>query len=889
MPDWNRIVREHLKGLKVEGSTEAEIVDEMAQHMEDRYCELLATGISEVEAERLAIGPLNAPSLAEALRRARANPAPELPTRPAGHVGILLYDLRIALRGMRQKPGFSLMVVGMLALGIAGNAAIFSTFNSLFLKPLPFPDSSRLIDVDETAPQWNLHYVGIADPDFVAWRDHNSTFDSIAFFTSPDFNVSKTGPAQHIRGAKVTRSMLDVLQLKPVLGRNFLPEEDRPNGEKVALLNYGLWQRLFSGDRNVLGRVIVLDDEPYKIVGVLPRDAVFPDRAEVWVPLGVDGTNLSHGFYGHGVGRLKRGVTMQQAAADLLRVHRAQIAAGRKVNEVTAPILTPLRARYLGDYRTASQVLLIAVAVVLLIACVNIAALMLVRASSRAHEIAIRTAMGASRGRIIRQLLTENMVLAATGGAAGVLLGRLGMQAIVALLPEDMPRWITFGLDARFAAFCVLITAAAALVFGLIPALQGSRADLRGALHEASLRASLSRARRGTLNAMVVSEIGLALALLISSGLLLRAFHKVTHIDPGFRPENVLKFSVDLPEEKYPKAADAVAFYRTLLERLRALPGIAAVGASNAPPLGGHWGQFFVAEGDRPLGPNEKTPVVLQVVATPGYFDAIGLTLLAGRQFDERDGASQQHRVAIVNETFARAHWPGGNPIGKRIRYESDTNRSWWDVVGLVHNEKHYGLDGEDRPTVYSPELQLPFPMSLSVIVRTYANPEALAEPARRIVESIDPDLPVWNVHTMTEQLDRSLWARRAYSWLFGIFALVALILAAAGIYGVISYAVSQRTQEIGIRMALGASPREVLVGILRGGMILVAVGSVLGFAVTLAAASLLEKLLFGISPHDPLVYGSVLIAISAVGLLANAVPARRAASLDPMRALRFE
>ena len=889
MPDWNRIVRERLNDLKLGGAGEAEIIDEMAQHLDDRYRELLASGTPEADAERLAIEPLNtSPSLAQTLRRARSRTPLEPAAPPAGRLAVLFYDLRIALRGMRKKPGFSLMVAGMLALGIGGNAAIFSTFNSLFLRPLPFPDSGRLVDVDETAPQWNLKYVGVAGPDYVAWRDHNTTFDSLAFFKRPDFNLSKAGPAQHVRGARVTRTMMDVLQLKPVIGRNFLPEEDRPKGERVALLGYDLWQRLFAGDRSVLGRILVLDDEPYRIVGVLPREAVFPDRAQVWVPLQVDPDKFD-GWGGSGIGRIKRGVTLQQASADLLRVHRSLIASGHKYNGITSPVLTPLRARYLGDFRSASQVLLVAVAVVLLIVCVNIAALMLVRASARSHEIAIRTAMGASRGRLVRQLLTEAVLLAALGGAGGVLLGQLGLQAIVSLLPEDMPRWIAFGLDVRFAVFCVLITAAAALLFGLVPALQGSRSDMRSALHEAALRASLSRARRITLNAMVVSEIGLALALLTSSGLLLRAFYKVAHVDPGFRPENVLTFAIDLPREKYPKSGDCVAFYRTLLDRLRAVPGIAAAGAASAPPLGGHWGQFLVAEGDRPLGPDEKTPVVLQVAVTPGYFEAIGLTLLAGRQFGERDGESQQRRVAIVDETFARQHWPGANPVGRRIKYQIDSNPSWWEVVGLVHNEKHYGLDGEERPTVYTPELQLTFPMNLDVVLRSHTNPEALAAPARRIVESIDPDLPVWRVHTMTEQLDRSLWARRAYSWLFGIFALVALILAAAGIYGVISYAVSQRTQEIGIRMALGASPREVLAGVLRGGMMLVAIGSALGLAVTLTASTLLEKLLFGISPRDPLVYSAVLLAVAGVGLLANAIPARRAAALDPVRALRTE
>ena len=888
MPDWKGIVRHHLAALKLEGSKESEVFDELAQHLEDRYQELLQSGVSAAEAERIAIEPLNtSPSLVEALSGARRRPAPEPPAGP-NHFANLLYDIRIAFRGMRQKPTFSLLVVGMLALGIAGNAAIFSTFNSLFLKPLPFPDSSRLIDLDDTAPRWNLHYVGISEPDLFAWRRNNTTFDGMAFFDNPDFNLSRMGPAQHIRGAKVTREMLGVLGIGLTLGRNFLPEEEQPNGPKVALLGYGLWQRLFSGDRQVLGKMLVLDNEPYKIVGVLPREAVFPDRAEVWVPLQPRDDGQNHGWYLGGIGRLKRSVTVAQASADLLRAHRARIVAGHR-NEITSPILTPLRERYLGDFRTTSQVLLVAVAVVLLIACVNIAALMLVRSSSRAQEVAVRAAIGASRGRIIRQLLTETGLLALVGGIAGVLLGRLGLRAIVSLLPDTMPRWIDFQLDMRFAAFCILVTAASALLFGLFPALQASRTEMSGALHVSARRASFSRAQSRTLNVLVVSEIGLALALLIASGLLVRAFHKVTHVDPGFRAENVLTFDLDLPEQKYAKSEQLVAFYRQLLDRLRRAPGVAAAGASSAPPLGGHMGQFFIAEGDRPLGPNENTPVVLQVIVTPGYFDAIGMTVLAGRQFDEHDGESQQHPVAMVNETFARRHWPQANPVGKRIRYQRDPDASWWEVVGVLHNEKHYGLDGEDRPAVYIPEPQLPWPLSLSVVLRAYSNPESLTGPARQILAGIDPDLPMYAVQTMTGRLDRSLWVRRAYSWLFGVFSLAALVLAAAGIYGVISYAVSQRTHEIGIRMAVGATPREVLANVLRGGMALVAVGTAIGLAVALAAAGLLEKLLFGVSPRDPLVYAAVVLAVAAVGLLANAIPARRAASLDPMKALRTE
>jgi len=887
MHDWKQIVREGLDGLKLDGAAEAEVIDELAQHLEDRYQELLDAGTPEADALRIAVEPLNSnPSLAEALRRAR-RPAPPDPPERANHLALMLYDLRMAIRGMRQKPGFSLMVVGMLALGIAGNAAIFSTFNSMFLKPLPFPDSSRLIDLDETAPKWNLHYTGVADVDLFAWREHNTTFESMAFFDVPNFNLSKLGPAQHIRGAKVSSDMLHVLKLKVLFGRDFLPEEDRENGDKVALLSYGLWQRLFAGDRGVLGRQIVLDDVPYRIIGVLPSTAVYPDRADVWMPLAI-GRTEDRGWYLGGIGRLKPGVTVAQASADLLRVHRAQIAAGRTANRITSPILTPVRQKYLGDYRAISQALLVAVAVVLLIACVNIAALMLVRASARSHEMAIRIAIGSSRGRVIRQLLTENLVLAGAGGIAGIFVGKLGLQAIAAILPDSMPGWLDFRLDLRFAAFCIVITACSALLFGLAPALQASRVDMRSALHESARRASPSRMRRSALNILVISEIALALMLLISAGLLLQSFYRVMRVDPGFRVQNVLTFEVDLPGQKYAKPEQCVAFYTRYLDRLRALPGVMAAGAATAPPLDGNWGQFFEVEGERPLGPNEKSPVVLQVAVTPGYFDAIGTTLLAGRKFDERDGASKDHEVAIVSETFAHQHWPGRSPIGKRIRHQDHT-AGWWQVVGVMRDEKHYGLDAEVRPTVYMPERQLAWPMSLSLVLRAASNPESLIAPARSLLAQLDPDLPMYGVHTMTERLDRSLWARRTYSWLFGAFSAVALILATAGIYGVISYAVSQRTQEIGIRMAMGATPGEVLVNVLRSGMTLVAIGAALGLTGTLAAAGLLESLLFGVSPRDPLIYIAVVLAVAAVGFLANALPARRAAALDPMTALRAE
>jgi predicted permease len=892
MPDWKELVRRRLAGAKLDGIREAEVVDELAQHLEDRYQAMRLSGVADAEAQQQSLEELNGnESLADELRKA-ARPLSNAPigsSNGSGFLTGLLYDLKIAIRNVRTKPAFSLMVIGMLALGIAGNAAIFSIFNGLFLRPLPFPESERLIDLDETAPQWNLPYTGVSNLDFYEWRKNNSTFDGMAFFDTSSFNLVDRGNAQRVRGVQVTYDLLDVLRLKPALGRNFLPEEDRPKGPRIVLLGYDLWQRLFQGDRNVLGRVLQLDKESYTVVGVLPRDAVLPDKAELWTPLQADPDPKNDtGWYLNGVGRLNHGVSVEQARADLLRVHKSMIKPGQELNEITSPILTPLRDRYLGDFRVASRILLSGVGVVLLIACVNIAALMMVRGSARAREIAIRTALGASRSRIVRQLLTENLLLAAVGGVLGVLLGGLFLQALISLMPADnLPRWISFAMDTRFVIFCIVITTGAASLFGLAPSLQASKVDTRGSLQDAASRTTLTRARRGALRSMVVCEIALALMLLISAGLLLEAFRKVLHVDPGFRPGNVISYAVSLPEAKYPKPEQGVAFFENLVDRLRSVPGVQSVGAASAPPLGIHWGALWEAEGNPPAGPNDKNPVVLQVVATPSYFDAIGMTFLAGRPFRQDEADPGAIRSVVVNETFAKFYWPGKSPIGKRARHWGGKD-NWVEVVGVTRDEKHYGLDQEMKPGVFIPLHGVPR-SSMNIVLRGSIEPQMLIGPAREILRQMDPELPMFDIRTMAERLDRSLWARRAYSWLFGAFALVALVLAAAGIYGVISYAVSQRTQEIGIRMALGAQPRQVLGEVLASGMLLVSAGVAIGLAGALAVVRLLQTLLFGVSSRDTVVYAAVVLGVALVGLVANFVPARRAASVDPLRALRFE
>ncbi len=890
MPDWKQPIRERLRGLNLAPAREADIVEELASHLDQRYRDLLASGIPEDQAARLAIEELESgDALAGRLRQTRQPAAREPMPMGSETKGNLMeslwHDWKVAFRMMRLRPAFSLAVIAMLGIGVAGNAAIFSIFNGLFSAPTALRRPRATGRPGRKGAQWNLERVSISNPDYNDWQKGNKTFDGMAFIhIGGGANLTAgDGSTQRIKTAEVTKDLLTVLGLKPLIGRDIQPEEDRPGGNRVILLSYDLWQRLFHGDRNIVGRVLKLSDRPYTVIGVLPREAMVPPEVDAWTPLAAD-VAKGGSYYLHGVGRLKHGVSIERARADLLRIHWSQ---PRNADKVTSPIVGPLRDRYLGDYKTVTHILLGTVAVVLLIACVNIAGLMLVRGESRSREIAIRTAVGASRARIARQLLTESFAMAAAGGVLGVALGKVFLLGLVSLMPDDLPKWVRFGLDARFVLFCVVVTGFAALLFGLAPVLQAATLDTRNWLQEAA-RSTLARGKRAMLSALVVGEIALAIVLLASAGLLLRAFRKVIAQDPGFRSDNVLTFTLRLAPTRYPKPEQQLAFFNSLLERLRALPGAAAVSAASIVPLDGHSGYFFVAEGGKHFAEKDANPVVLQVTAMPGYLNAMGMTLQAGREFEDRDNQTSAPKVVMVNETFARHFWGTSDVVGRRIRYSWAKASDWCPVIGVVRDYRHYGLDREIRPQVFA-SFALGPSNGMTVAIRGGSDVHNLVGPAREEIRRLAPDLPMYEVRTMSERLARSLWIRRAYSWLFAAFAAVAILLAAAGVYGVISFAVSRRTREIGIRMALGARPGQVMRGVLGQGMLLVSAGTVLGLVAFQLTAGLLESMLFGVGPRDLATYAGVVLGVALVGLAANYLPARRAAGIEPMQALRSE
>jgi predicted permease len=817
-------------------------------------------------------------------------------------------DLRFALRQLRKSPGFTFVAVLTLALGIGANTAIFSVVNAVLLKPLPFPASQQLIAVGMTnthdgTPRDQLN--SLSYPDYFDFRKQNRTLASSAVYREQTVAFNNKEGAQSLVGVKCSGEFFDVLGSKPIIGRGFVRADEQagggPGGFKV-ILSYDFWQKHFGGDKNMLGRRIELDRRPYTVVGIMPARFQFPiqtDPIELYVTIAEDASNPeglkpvteergSHSM--QAIARLKPGISIDQAQVDLSTIAANLEKQYPDTNSYFGVRMKPLREELIGDVRTALYILFGAVVCVLLIANANVANLLLARASVRGKEIALRAALGASRSRIVRQLLTESVLLSALGGVLGLLVAQWGTAALIHAVPQNIPRIGDIELDAAVLVFTLLISLTTGVVFGLVPAWQASHIDLNNSLKSGSRTGGGGEHKGRLRNGLVMAEVALALVLLICAGLLIQSFARLGQVQTGLRPERLLTAQISVPESAYPKNENIIAFFEQFLPRIRALPGVESASTIVPLPLSGSnmVTDFDIAEHPLPEGQRPAAPAR---IAGNDYFKTVGIPLRQGRVFDEHDRFNSAP-VVIVNELFASKYFPGQNVIGKRITpgFSADAEKpKVREIVGVVGNVKHRSLRNEDTPEMYLPETQIPFNIMTLVVRTRVANPASLTSAIRGQLAAVDSNLPLTSVRIFDDYVARSLARPRFNALLLSIFAGTALLLTAIGIYGVMAYSVAQRTNEIGIRIALGAAQSSIFRLIVGQAMALVAISVVIGLAGAFAATRFLNSLLFGVGAWDLITFSVIVLLVATVAFLAAWLPARRASLVDPMVALRAE
>ncbi|MBA2527764.1 MAG: ABC transporter permease [Pyrinomonadaceae bacterium] len=805
----------------------------------------------------------------------------------------LLRDLRFSARSLLKRPTLTIIAVITLAIGIGANSAIFSVVNALLIKPLPFPELERVVAIWETQPSQGVLHNEASMANFLDWRAQNQTFEQMGLYRWWSTNLTGLETPERVQGFLVTANFLDVLGVKPAMGRGFLADEDQPGKEPVVILTHGLWQRRFGNDPNIINKSITLNGISRSVIGVMPEGFKYPRGADVLAPITIT-PELARSRQSHSyeiVGRLKPNVTPDSAQADLSTIASRLEKEYAESNTGWGVVVHPIVADAVRLYKTAVLVLMAAVGFVLLIVCANVANLMLARAAGRQKEMALRAALGAGRWRLVRQLLTESVMLALVGGALGVLIAYWGVDLLRTLNPGDAakfaPGWDRLGVNLPVLGFNMGLSLVSGLLFGLAPAWQISKTDLNETLKEGGRQTSSGSHRlRGLL---VISEVALSLMLLVSAGLLMRSFISLLKTDPGFNPEKVMTMNLVLPAAKYREAPQKATFYSELTKRVEALPGVESAAFVNYLPLGGsNSSDAFLIEGVAEPAPGQDF-IGRYRVCTPRYFHTLGVRILKGRGFTEQDKADAPP-VIMVNETLAKKYWTNGDAVGKRMRFSGPFDKvknPWLEVIGILQDVKHE-LNLAVTPDFYLPHAQDPW-SSMVLVAKTKVAPKALAADIRQQVWSLDKDQPVFDLRTMEEVRTLSVSVYSFSSFSLGIFAAIALLLAAIGIYGVMSYAVMQRTQEIGIRMALGARAADVLKLVVKNGMSLALIGVVAGLAGAFTLTRLLQSLLFGVTPTDALTFAVVTLGLLLVALLACYIPARRATKVDPLVALRYE
>jgi predicted permease len=803
----------------------------------------------------------------------------------------LLLDLRYALRSLRRSRGFAAAAIVCLALGIGVNTATFSIVNTLLLRPLPFADGDRVVRLYSQAPGQGWEQDAFSAGELAEIRERSRTLAGVAGAGQRGFNLAGEGDPVRLQGSPVTHDLFPLLGVRPALGRGFLPEEDRPGAEPVVILGHEVWRSQFGGRADVVGSKAVVNGIPTTVVGVMPRGFRFPVKSDLWVPARPDPADALDARWSWmlAVARLRPGATVEQAGADLARVARELAAEHPATHAGWRFGARDYGSAYVrGERGTMLGLMLGAVGFVLLIACANVANMLLARGAARRREIAVRAALGAARRRIVRQLLTESVLIALAGGAAGVLVGTWWLHWLVSTLGTEVPYWMAFELDGRVLAYTAALSVATGLLFGILPALRASRPDLTGSLKDGApggTGGTHGSRLRGTL---VAGEIALALVLLAGSALSIRSFLAAAGTDPGVDAGRILTARTSVTGERYDAMAARAAFFRELAARVRAIPGVRGAALTTALPAGDVGSATTVAaEG----APDADGVGSRWIAVTPGYWEAMGRPLLAGRGFTEREAADSAAEVAIVSAELAERLWPGRDPLGRRMRVEVEGATPWLTVVGVAPTLAYAkpGEDGErERRQVHLPYARAGWRL-MTLAVRSTGDPATLAAPVRREVRALDPSLPLFTVHTMSDYRASTLWLERAAGQAFASLALLALLLAALGVYGVMAYAVGQRTREIGIRMALGARAPDVVGMVVREGALLAAAGIGAGLLGAWGVSRLMRSTLYGVGPGDPVAFVAAPLLLAAVAVAASWIPARRAARVDPMTALRSE